>query len=267
MNRTCSAAEARDGRRRDDALLGVPDSHHDVDARLRKGRGDRRSELAGLEKLYPRSRPPHFVDELAMPLAIENRNGQVFDVDSFGVRDADEVIEHRRVEIDRVRRLGPDHQLPHIRSDERGERPLLSHGDRRDRIRLPVGERFDAIDRVENKVERRLAAGADRVPDAQLRALAYSLLADYDMARYLDTLEGELHRLDGSAIRARRLPLPEETCGCEGSGFRYPHELQGEVAIQAGFPPDVCVMARTYRTARPRGMRFPPRACVPDPGQ
>src|SRR5207237_6120831 len=108
------AVQASHRGRREDAFRRASGAHHRVHARTDDRRGDARGEIAVANQADARAGGADVVDQLLVPIAVEDDDDEIFDAASEASRDVLQVLFDRRVEADHVLRAWTDDELLHV---------------------------------------------------------------------------------------------------------------------------------------------------------
>ena len=167
-----------------------------------------------------------------MAVALEHDDGEVVHVDALRLGDALEVLGRCRVDVDRVRRLGPGGDLVHVQRRAREEhRAALGDGDDGDRVRHPERGQPGPFERVDGDVDLGPGAVADLLAVEEHRRLVLLPLADHDDAAHRNGVEHEAHRVDGGLVGGDLVAAPRPARREGGGGLRDANELEREVPV------------------------------------
>ena len=172
--------------------------------------GDRRRDVAVADEVHARSGLAELGDEVVVAVALEDDDGEVVHAAVLGLGDALEVLGRRRVDVDRVGRLGADGDLVHVqrRSGEE-HRPALGDGDHRDRVRHAECREPRPLERIDRDVDLGPDAVADLLAVEEHRRLVLLALADDDDTAHGDGVEHEPHRVDRRLVGRDLVTAPD----------------------------------------------------------
>ena len=146
---------------------------------------DRGRDVAVADEVHARAGLAQLGDQVVVAVALEDDDGEVVDGAVLRLGDALEVLGRRRVDVDRVGRLGPDGDLVHVQRRAREEhRPALGDGDDGDRVRHPERREPRPLERVDGDVDLGPDAVADLLAVEEHRRLVLLALADDDDAAH-----------------------------------------------------------------------------------
>src|SRR5437588_3938289 len=229
------------GRGCEDAFGRAADAHQRVYVRS----GDRRRyssrEVAVADETDARARFAHVLYELPVARAVENDDGQVFDVAREAARDGLEVVFDRRVNINRAARRRPDDDLVHV-DVGRVQKPAAlgggEHGDGVVRAQRAEVRAFQGVNGDVNvwEVVRRsvlVVARADLLADEEHGGLVALALADDDATAHRHYVHLLAHRLDRHVVGVLAVALPHRPRSGDGRRLAHAQEVQGYVdAVQ-----------------------------------
>ena len=108
------AADAFEGRRREDALRCPAAAHDRVQVRARDRHLERGDDVAVLDEVDPRAGLADVLDQLLVTRSVEDDDREVVDLASQRLRDDLQVLLHRTVDVDLPFRRRPDDELLHV---------------------------------------------------------------------------------------------------------------------------------------------------------
>ena len=222
-------------RGRDHSLRRAADPVEQVDAGLGSGGGDRRRDVAVADQVDARAGLAELADQLLVPVALEHDDTNVRRAYALRLRDSIDVFGRRRVDVDRLDRIGAGCDLLHVDRRAREEhRAALRDRDHGDRIGLAERCQPRPLERIDGDVDRRTAAVADLLPVVEHRRLVLLPLADHDHAFHRDGVEHRPHRVDGGLVGGDLVAAPDPAAGAHGSGLGDADQLESKVAVGTG---------------------------------
>src|SRR5215216_6351070 len=226
-----SAADAFQRAGGDDALGGAADAEQHVGAALRPGGRDRAGDVAVGDEADPGAGLAALLDDVFVAGAVEDHGSHVVDVFAERLRHRLEVVRDRRVQVDRLSRLGSHGDLLHVHARPGVEhRSPLREGDHGDGIGAAEGGERGPVDGVDGDVAR-WATGTDLLAVVEHRRLVLLALTDDDDTVHGDVVEHEPHGIHGGLI-GRLLVAPTHPApGGEGGRLGHAGQLHGEVAV------------------------------------
>src|SRR4029453_3870745 len=184
------AVEALEGAGGDHRLGGAADADQHVDAGALAGGHDRPGDVAVGDQLDPGPGGADLFDQLLVAGPVEDADGQVGPPRALGLGHQAQVEGQGGLEVDRVGRLRPDHQLLHVDTRPRVEHGApVGKGHHRDRVGHALGGQGGAVDRVDGHVDLGRGAVADLLAVVEHGGVVLLALADHHHPGHRDRAE------------------------------------------------------------------------------
>src|SRR5256714_1295838 len=229
------------GRGCEHAFGRAADAHQGVYVRAGDRRRYPRGEVAVADEPDARARLTHVLYELPVARAVEDDDGQVFDVAAKPARDGLEVVLDGRVNVNRAARRRPDDDLVHVDVGRVQEPAALGGGEHRVGVVRARAAGVCALGRVNGDfnvgevfgVRVVVVARADLLADEEHGCLVALALADDDATAHRHDVHLLAHRLYGHVVGVLAVALPHRPRRSDGRGLAYAQEVQGYVdAVQ-----------------------------------
>ena len=176
-----------------------------------------------------------------MARAVEDHDGQVFNVAREAARDGLEVVFDGRVNVNRAARRRPDDDLVHVDVGRVQESAALrggEHGDGVVRAERAEVRAFQGVNGDVNVwevfgVRVLVEARADLLADEEHGCFVALALADDDATAHRHGVHLLAHRLDRDVVGVLAVALTHRPRGGDGRGLAHAQEVQGYVdAVQ-----------------------------------
>src|SRR4051794_16696107 len=200
-------------------------AHRGVDAGPAHGGGDAGGEIAVGDQLDARARFADLRDEIVMPFAVEDHDGQFIDVALKRLGDLIQILVYGVVQIDVIGGSRADHDFVHVDVRCVEQAAFFRGGEHRDRIRGTRRAKVRSFERIDGDVDLgiNLALGptaAQRFADVENRRLVAFALADDDCPAHLEPVQLFAHRLDGYLIGVLPFAIAHRARCSDGRFFR-----------------------------------------------
>src|SRR3954454_25055394 len=148
-----AAAEAAQGRGRQDRLARPAGPDREVGVRPAHGRRDRRGDVSVLDQLDPRAGVADLLDQIVVPGAVEDDRRDVVHHPAERLGDRADVVADGPAQVDRVSRARADRHLAHVHVRQRLEGARLADRDHRHRPVAAARDDAAALQGVEGEVD------------------------------------------------------------------------------------------------------------------
>ena len=173
----------------------------------------------------------------AVPVAVEDRHGQVSDLHPARRGDVAQVVLDRGRDVDRPAPPRPHGDLLHVDARARVEhRAAAGDRDHRQGVGLAPRDQAGAVDRVDRHVDGGRAAGAEVLAVVEHRRLVLLPLADHDDAVEVDRVEHQAHRVDGGPVGGVLVAPADPARGRQRGGLGGADQVEGEVPVGDRLP-------------------------------
>ena len=195
---------------------------------------------------------PQLGDQLEVTLTFEHVDDEIARRLPLCLGHTAHVLGRRRVDVDRVGRVGARDDLVHVEGCAREEH-RSAFGDREhgDRVRLPERSEARALERIDSHVDLGTGSIAHPLAVVEHRRLVLLPLADHDHAVHRDCGQHSPHPVYGALVGRLLVAAANPARGADRARLGHADELERKVSI--GRPP-----AHDSRTASSPG-RF---ACI-----
>ena len=151
----------------------------------------------------------------------------------FALREVDDVVGGRRVEIDDTLRIaGPDRDLLHINVGRIEQRAAFRHRHRGDGARHVLGAQGRAFERIDGDVDLGSDLGADLLADEQHRRLVALALPDHHRAVDRQLVELAPHGVDGRLVGGLLVAAAAQPRRRHRRTLGHAHDLERENALE-----------------------------------
>src|SRR5215813_1008444 len=238
------AVQAFHGGSSDYAFRRTTDTHQRMNIGAGNRGGNTSRQIAVRNKTYTCTGRADFIDQLLVPLAIQNDDCQILNVPAKPPRDVFEVVFHWSVNINHPARRWPDNDLVHVNVRSIQESASLSGcqdrngiiGSQRAKVRP-----FERIDRYINfrtyfsYVFGNTKAAADLFSDIEHRRLVSFAFTDHNPAAHGHAVHDFAHGFNGNVIGELAIPLTHCARRRNCSSFADPHEIQTQLPFGPQF--------------------------------
>jgi hypothetical protein len=207
--------------------------------------GDAGGEVSVGDQLDARARFPDLGDEVVMPFAVEDDDGQLVDVALKGLGDLVEVFMHGVGEAHEVGRGRTDDDLVHVDVGCVGEAAFLRGCQDGDGVRGAGGAEVRSFERIDGDVDLGVdfpfgPASSEGLAHVKHRRLVALSLADDDRATHLEPVQLLAHRFDGHLVGVLSLAVAHRPCRGDGCFFGDAQKADLETGFHdAPFLPDL----------------------------